>query len=119
MRSLRCDLRIRCRTFSAPARACVGCGSWRLPTASVSPSAPETTSCCRPGQSEMSSSPSRLVLSGEGSGAPMIGIAALVVGIALGLVFHPNVREVIQPYLPIAVVAALDAVFGGRRAYLA
>ncbi|EUA35502.1 hypothetical protein I553_6479 [Mycobacterium xenopi 4042] len=48
----------------------------------------------------------------------MIGLAALVVGIVLGLVFHPSVPEVIQPYLPIAVVAALDAVFGGLRAYL-
>ena len=36
----------------------------------------------------------------------MIGIAALVVGIVLGLVFHPSVPEAIQPYLPIAVVAA-------------
>lgn len=45
----------------------------------------------------------------------MIGIAALAVGIVLGLVFHPGVPEVIQPYLPIAVVAA---VFGGLRAYL-
>ena len=33
----------------------------------------------------------------------MIGIAALAVGIVLGLVFHPSVPEVIQPYLPIAV----------------
>ena len=48
----------------------------------------------------------------------MIGIAALAVGIVLGLVFHPAVPEVVQPYLPIAVVAALDAVFGGLRAYL-
>jgi len=48
----------------------------------------------------------------------MIGIAALVIGIVLGLVFHPSVPEVIQPYLPIAVVAALDAVFGGIRARL-
>ena len=48
----------------------------------------------------------------------MIGIAALVIGIVLGLVLHPSVPEVIQPYLPIAVVAALDAVFGGLRAYL-
>ncbi|WP_234784738.1 DUF1290 domain-containing protein, partial [Mycobacterium tuberculosis] len=47
------------------------------------------------------------------SPARMIGIAALAVGIVLGLVFHPGVPEVIQPYLPIAVVAALDAVFGG------
>ena len=48
----------------------------------------------------------------------MIGIAALVIGIVLGLVFHPEVPEFVQPYLPIAVVAALDAVFGGLRAYL-
>ena len=48
----------------------------------------------------------------------MIGIAALVVGIVLGLVFHPSVPDAVQPYLPIAVVAALDAVFGGLRAYL-
>ena len=48
----------------------------------------------------------------------MIGIAALVIGIVLGLVFHPDVPEFVQPYLPIAVVAALDAVFGGLRAYL-
>jgi small basic protein len=48
----------------------------------------------------------------------MIGIAALVIGIVLGLVFHPSVPEFVEPYLPIAVVAALDAVFGGLRAYL-
>ncbi|HEX7426647.1 MAG TPA: DUF1290 domain-containing protein, partial [Mycobacterium sp.] len=48
----------------------------------------------------------------------MIGIAALVVGIVLGLVFHPSVPDFIEPYLPIAVVAALDAVFGGLRARL-
>src|SRR5258707_15748931 len=48
----------------------------------------------------------------------MIGIAALVIGIVLGLVFHPSVPEAVQPDLPIAVVAALDAVFGGLRAYL-
>jgi len=48
----------------------------------------------------------------------MIGIVALVVGIVIGLVFHPDVPEAVQPYLPIAVVAALDAVFGGLRAYL-
>ena len=48
----------------------------------------------------------------------MIGIAALAIGIVLGLVFHPAVPEVVQPYLPIAVVAAMDAVFGGLRAYL-
>lgn len=48
----------------------------------------------------------------------MIPFLALVLGIALGLVFDPTVPEALQPYLPIAVVAALDAVFGGVRAQL-
>ena len=86
---------------------------------------------CPPARSGMSSSPNRLGPSERspadadsprhgctGGQRGMIGIAALVVGIVLGLVFHPSVPEVIQPYLPIAVVAALDAVFGGLRAYL-
>jgi small basic protein len=46
---------------------------------------------------------------------PVIGLA---VGIALGLVLDPTVPLGLQPYLPIAVVAALDAVFGGARARL-
>jgi small basic protein len=41
-----------------------------------------------------------------------------VVGIVLGLVLEPSVPAPLQPYLPIAVVAALDAVFGGIRARL-
>lgn len=48
----------------------------------------------------------------------MIGIAALIAGVVLGLVVHPSVPEAVQLYLPIAVVAALDAIFGGLRAYL-
>lgn len=48
----------------------------------------------------------------------MVAVAALVAGIALGLFIHPTVPVVLQPYLPIAVVAALDAVFGGIRAHL-
>ena len=48
----------------------------------------------------------------------MIGIVALVIGIVIGVVLQPSVPDVVQPYLPIAVVAALDAVFGGLRAYL-
>lgn len=46
---------------------------------------------------------------------PLLGLAA---GILLGLFFDPTVPLVLQPYLPIAVVAALDAVFGGLRARL-
>src|SRR5690348_4983457 len=48
----------------------------------------------------------------------MIGIAALVIGIVLGLVFHPDVPEFVPPSLPIAVVAALAAVYGGPRGFL-
>lgn len=48
----------------------------------------------------------------------MIAVLALVVGVVLGLVLSPEVPELVQPYLPIAVVAALDAVFGGLRARL-
>ncbi|WP_030484419.1 small basic family protein [Nocardioides aequoreus] len=48
----------------------------------------------------------------------MIAILGLVVGVLLGLWLNPDVPLVVQPYLPIAVVAALDAVFGALRAFL-
>ena len=48
----------------------------------------------------------------------MIAIIGLVVGVVLGLVLTPDVPLAMQPYLPIAVVAALDAVFGAFRAFL-
>jgi small basic protein len=48
----------------------------------------------------------------------VIAVLGLVVGIALGLFLRPDVPLALDPYLPIAVVAALDAVFGGLRAYL-
>ncbi len=48
----------------------------------------------------------------------MIAALGLVVGVLLGLIFKPDVPAGWEPYLPIAVVAALDAVFGGLRAYL-
>jgi Uncharacterized conserved protein (small basic protein) len=43
---------------------------------------------------------------------------ALAVGIVVGLILRPTVPTWVEPYLPIAVVAALDAVFGGLRARL-
>jgi len=43
---------------------------------------------------------------------------ALVIGVALGPILKPVVPLWLQPYLPIAVVAALDAVFGALRAFL-
>ncbi|HYO33550.1 MAG TPA: DUF1290 domain-containing protein [Nocardioidaceae bacterium] len=48
----------------------------------------------------------------------MIAVLGLLIGILAGLFLEPTVPEALQPYLPIAVVAALDAVFGGLRAHL-
>jgi small basic protein len=48
----------------------------------------------------------------------MIAALALLVGVIAGLVLRPTVPTWLEPYLPIAVVAALDAVFGGIRARL-
>ncbi|WP_199421493.1 small basic family protein [Actinotalea solisilvae] len=48
----------------------------------------------------------------------MIAVIGLIIGAVVGLVLEPTVPTVLQPYLPIAVVAALDALFGGLRALL-
>jgi small basic protein len=48
----------------------------------------------------------------------MLAAIGLVIGVVIGVVFEPTVPESLQPYLPIAIVAALDAVFGGLRAVL-
>lgn len=48
----------------------------------------------------------------------MIAVIGLVLGVVAGLVLQPTVPPQLQPYLPIAVVAALDALFGGLRALL-
>lgn len=48
----------------------------------------------------------------------MIALGGLLIGIVLGLFFQLSVPLALQPYLPIAVVAALDASFGALRAYL-
>ena len=48
----------------------------------------------------------------------MIAVLALVAGVVAGILIEPTVPVALQPYLPIAVVAALDAVFGGVRAKL-
>jgi small basic protein len=48
----------------------------------------------------------------------VIPLLGLVGGVVLGLVWGPDVPLGLQPYLPIAVIAALDAVFGAVRAVL-
>ena len=47
----------------------------------------------------------------------MIAALGLLAGIVLGIIFQPDVPGGLEPYLPIAVVAALDAVCAaGSRA---
>lgn len=48
----------------------------------------------------------------------MIAAVGLAFGVILGFILQPTVPAGLQPYLPIAVVAALDAVFGALRAFL-
>ena len=48
----------------------------------------------------------------------MIAVLGLVIGVLVGLLLQPTVPVWLDPYLPIAVVAALDAVFGALRAFL-
>ncbi len=48
----------------------------------------------------------------------MIPLLGLLAGIIAGLVLEPSVPLALQPYLPIAIVAAMDALFGAFRAFL-
>lgn len=48
----------------------------------------------------------------------MIPALGLVIGVFVGVLLQPEVPLWLQPYLPIAVIAALDAVFGAVRAVL-
>lgn len=48
----------------------------------------------------------------------MIPLFALLIGAVVGLLVQPTVPAALAPYLPVAVVAALDALFGGVRARL-
>ena len=48
----------------------------------------------------------------------MIALLGMIAGIVAGLFLEPSVPTGLQPYLPIAVVAALDATFGALRAFL-
>jgi small basic protein len=48
----------------------------------------------------------------------VIAVLGLVVGVVVGLFVQPGIPASLVAYLPIAIVAALDAVFGGIRAML-
>jgi len=46
----------------------------------------------------------------------MIPVIGLTVGIVAGLLLRPTVPVPLEPYVPIAIIAALDAVVGALRA---
>ncbi|WP_041260816.1 small basic family protein [Pseudofrankia inefficax] len=48
----------------------------------------------------------------------MVPVLALVAGLVAGLLVRPTAPGWLAPYLPVAVVAALDALAGGLRAAL-
>ncbi|MDR3107197.1 MAG: DUF1290 domain-containing protein, partial [Bifidobacteriaceae bacterium] len=48
----------------------------------------------------------------------MIALLGLVAGVLLGMATQTEVPTFLVPYLPIAVVAALDALAGAARALL-
>lgn len=48
----------------------------------------------------------------------MIAAIGLLLGVLAGILLQPDIPLGLEPYLPIAVVAALDAVLGGFRAHL-
>jgi small basic protein len=48
----------------------------------------------------------------------VIALLGMIAGIVAGVFLEPSVPTGLQPYLPIAVVAALDATFGALRAFL-
>lgn len=47
----------------------------------------------------------------------MTAVLGLILGVVLGIFVKPDIPIVLQPYLPIMVLAALDALLGAARAY--
>lgn len=48
----------------------------------------------------------------------MLAVLGLILGLVLGYIIDPSIPTWLQPYLPIMVVASLDALLGALRAYL-
>ena len=47
----------------------------------------------------------------------MAAVIGLILGIVIGIFVRPDIPIWLQPYLPIRVVAALDALIGAARSY--
>ncbi|TCD54796.1 DUF1290 domain-containing protein [Alloscardovia theropitheci] len=47
----------------------------------------------------------------------MAAVLGIIVGVVIGLFVHTDIPVWLQPYLPIMVVAALDALLGAARAF--
>ena len=47
----------------------------------------------------------------------MAALIGLVLGVVIGIFLKPSIPVELQPYLPIMVVAALDALLGAARSY--
>lgn len=48
----------------------------------------------------------------------MLAIIGLIAGVIVGFLVDPTVPAWLEPFLPVAVVAGLDALFGAGRAWL-
>jgi len=51
-------------------------------------------------------------------GEKLIPLIGLLIGIILGLFLKVDIPAAYSTYVPVAILAALDSVFGGFRAYL-
>lgn len=47
----------------------------------------------------------------------MVPVIGLIVGVVAGIVLQPSIPSALEPYVPIAIIAALDAVVGAARAF--
>lgn len=47
----------------------------------------------------------------------MAAVLGLIIGVVIGVFVRPDISIELQPYLPIMVLAALDALLGAARAY--
>lgn len=53
-----------------------------------------------------------------GRGGALLVAFSLALGVGVGVAVRPGIPGALAPYLPMAVMAALDSVFGGLRARL-